>query len=101
MTYAMPENVTGMVDFVAWENNILTHKGVPFMMVGLMIVFWVVIFSVARRMVNDTPGAAIGASFVCAIVSILFFIAGLIGAGVVLIMIILLAVSAALIYFNS
>ena len=89
MTYAMPsENITGFLDFVIYENNILDGL----LGWGLLILIWVVIFSVLK--IYSSEQAFIAASFITMIVSILFYISGLIGIAPVIVAILLVGIGA-------
>lgn len=76
MTYEYPSNMTGFLDFLKWENDILTFNGVGVVGVGLLIVLWIIFFSIASKR-TDSLRAALGSCFITTIVSVLFFITGL------------------------
>lgn len=88
--------MTGFVDFVKWENDILTFHGLSFLGIGMLLVFWVIIFAVSKRLTNDSFGGLVAASFATTILSILFFITGLVNTMTVLIFIALLVVGVVL-----
>jgi hypothetical protein len=93
--------MTGFLDFVKWENNILTYHGISFLGIGMLIVFWVIIFAVSKRISYDSIGALVASSFATTILAIMFFIAGLINTQTVLIFIGLLVVGIVLLRISE
>lgn len=99
--YNYTTNMTGFLDFVKWENDILSYGGVGFLGIGILVCFWVIVFAVSKRISYDTISALAAASFATLIVTILFFIAGLVTTQTVLIFIGLLVVGTAIMFFTQ
>jgi len=91
--YDYPSNMTGFLDFVTWQNDILTYGGVGFLGIGLMLVLWVAVFAASKRITYDSYGSGAMASVVTTVVSVLMWVTGLVNTKTLIILILMSAAS--------
>lgn len=77
MTMVTPNATTSPVNAIQTVNNLTAINGIPLMAVSFLVVIWLVVFFRAKN-VEGTRTAIAAASFLTAIISILFGVLGLI-----------------------
>jgi len=75
MSYPYPsENLTGFLDFIKYENDILEG----FLGWGILITIFIILFMILKIYFYDTERSVLASSFITSIISILFFTAQII-----------------------
>lgn len=78
VNYTLPDNITGMGSVFSWANEITTIGGTQILGPGILLVVWLIAFSVGR-IATDTSRGLVLASFITGLISVIFFAIGLIG----------------------